>query len=62
MFAQGSIASQGSVRFQNRAGSTVAIQQTKLNVFQYQRQAVFQCGLFGVNAFGSGKITQRIEI
>lgn len=47
--------------FQNRAGSTVAIQQTKLNVFQYQRQAVFQCGLLGVNAFGCGKITQRIE-
>ncbi|SWT26347.1 Uncharacterised protein [Klebsiella pneumoniae] len=62
MFAQGSIASQGSVRFQNRAGGTVAIQQTKLNVFQYQRQAVFQCGLLGVNAFGCGKITQRIEI
>ena len=57
MFAQGSIASQGSVSFQNRAGSTVAIQQTKLNVFQYQRQAVFQCGLLGVNAFGCGKIT-----
>ena len=62
MFAQGSIASQGSVRFQNRAGSTVAIQQTKLNIFQYQCQAVFQRGLLGVNAVGCGEVTQRVEI
>ncbi|MFP1557900.1 hypothetical protein ACLB1T_13430 [Escherichia coli] len=55
MFAQGSIASQGSVRFQNRAGGTVAIQQTKLNVFQCQRQAVSSADCSASTPLAAGK-------